>query len=159
MIGGGEREQDKLDVGLVSLQSMDSLQLDDATEDTPPTAVPGRDYFGMTGDPLTAGWLDDDDEVSLHGDISVSLDAEVSLHGMRSFKVQDDPEATLLRAKITDSKRQPVVIRQMRTIAVEASPEVVVSAPRVQWGMVFGVVGGFAIMLSTIVGLLLLLAR
>lgn len=159
MIGGGGGEQDKLDLGVVSLQSMEALQLDDATEDTPPTAVPGRDYFGMTGDPLTAGWIDDDDEVSLHGDISVSLDAEVSLHGELTYEVADDPEATMLRAKIAESTRQPVVIRQMRTIAVDASPEVAVTTPRVQWGMVVGVLGGFAVMLTTIVGLLLLLSR
>lgn len=159
MIGGGEGEQDKLDVGMVSLQSMESIQLDDATEDTPPTGVPGRGYFGMTGDPLTAGWLDDDDEVSLHGDTTYGDDAEVSLHGDLRFHVQeDDPEATLLRAKI-DAPPQPVVIRQMRTIAVEASAAEVVTASRVQWGMVFAVVGGFAVMLTTIVALLLLLAR
>jgi hypothetical protein len=47
----------------------------------------------------------------------------------------------------------------MRTIAVEASAEEVVAASRVQWGMVFAVVGGFSVMLTTIVTLLLLLAR
>ncbi len=160
MIGGGEGEQDKLDVGLVSLQSMDSLHLDDATEDTPPTAVPGRGYFGMSGDPLTAGWIDDDDEVSLHGDTSYADEADVSLHGDLPYRLEDDAEATLLRAKVVvEPAPQPVVIRQMRTIAVEASAEEVVAASRVQWGMVFAVVGGFTVMLTTIVTLLLLLAR